>query len=446
MGIAKKFLSKVRHYTTLKQPNMYSDYASMQQDSSSVSERFVQKYYGPIPESEHQKPYENPDWDYSQLEYNWRPWDFPWYNPPPFDPRLKDDDSCEAFWKRLFGDVIGFAVTQTVAFRLNLMKGILEKFIAKCPVEYIGKKCCKRGLRIRFNVAADVPEVKTGESLVIIHRGGAVGCWYEQKVDRGSLNNDVLFRGGEYGVTEYRAPDTPGDDWHYVYPYLSDDRLTICMKKKIKVIEGGNAGECNEFTDIGYTSQQMNGGEEQTLTAIGSGTFTWTVTDQSGQSCANNSCGTIDPTGPSVTYKAPSANANCAILPKINLYCNGELMASLNMYINIVTGVTIAGRICTYCRNGLQSGVCSAQKYYNRYLYCDGTTGFIPEYLRTPCGSGINGACTLDNYQDVWLAQCLSLDNCTFIDDRTTAQKAAGCCPEAVMIPLWVPPCNPDGS
>ncbi len=94
---------------------------------------------------------------------------------------------------------------------------------------------------------------------------------------------------------------------------------------------------------IGYTSQQMQVGEEQTLTAIPEGetcgetTYTWAIAGGGGSLDIS--------TGLSVVYTAPGTNPECASNPTITLSANGEVVDSLQLAINAFTSGLEATRI-----------------------------------------------------------------------------------------------------
>lgn len=69
-------------YFRLPQMNQEKSFSDMQR---SYTASYAQSRIGPIPESEHQKPYENPDADYQELENSFPPWS-DWGGPKPWTP------------------------------------------------------------------------------------------------------------------------------------------------------------------------------------------------------------------------------------------------------------------------------------------------------------------------------------------------------------------------
>lgn len=201
-------------------------------------------------------------------------------------------------------------------------------------------------------------------------------------------------------------------------------------------------GTC-EGMYIGYSTNVMSVGQDQGLTAIGSGgrTVTWSLTGGGSLSTA---------TGYSTTYTAPDHNAECTDNATITLTCDGDDVDSLNIAINeYATNVVayddkniveVLTECCAYsggCSNPPPCGgtYCGHKTYYycRRYncedeiLYeCPGPPySFICDYGAAAvtdraicntypgsCGTGLPWGVT---------------------DKRTAAMITAGCCPAGLI-------------
>ena len=131
-------------------------------------------------------------------------------------------------------------------------------------------------------------------------------------------------------------------------------------------------------------------------------------------------------TGLSVTYTAPSTNANCASNATITISCGGVACNALQIAIN---SVETASQLAARATLGLH-GVCTsdgAGGYMCRGgscpVYCNGTvdivcSGYLPCTVTVTCGPGNIGVqCTDECIEDV----------------RSAEQKAAGCCPNQLL-------------
>lgn len=134
--------------------------------------------------------------------------------------------------------------------------------------------------------------------------------------------------------------------------------------------------ECTSCGDcappvIGFTSKQMSVNGNQTLTAIGGmSPFTWSMVGGGGILSGSS--------GASVTYTAPSSNADCALNPTIQItdYCGNK--NTLILAINAYNGGLAIGESIT-----LITGAC--QGTINQNLYgCDGR--IIPECSHSCAG------------------------------------------------------------
>jgi hypothetical protein len=170
---------------------------------------------------------------------------------------------------------------------------------------------------------------------------------------------------------------------------------------------------------IGYTSQQMSCSGTQALSATGGGgKYIWSM---SGGGSLNKTTGT------SVIYTAPSTNANCANNPTITLKdCCGNTK-TLTIAINCTadtdcaysTCVNVGGNKCTRC------------------FTCAGA--LAPAGTACRCAPGANICWTTPNAAcaGCTTSVCCAYEggSCSFTlyDRRTAGQKAAGCCPQALL-------------
>jgi len=96
---------------------------------------------------------------------------------------------------------------------------------------------------------------------------------------------------------------------------------------------GGAINCCLDYTNpenyvaLGYETNEMNVGEEQTLTVVNAHpscdgeNYEWLITSGGGELSAL--------TGLTVIYSSPTSGANCPGNTEITLYCGGEVMATL---------------------------------------------------------------------------------------------------------------------
>lgn len=191
-------------------------------------------------------------------------------------------------------------------------------------------------------------------------------------------------------------------------------------------------GDCGEqyqrveSPSISYTSQQMSGGEVQTLTAedYAGCTYTWAITSGGGSLSSSS--------GLSVDYTAPTVNADCLQNPTITLsrFCGStQTDTTLQLAVNTEADTTVAYRLSI---PALSPGVCAnaggtclptnrlcSSSYY--HMDCSGVNQGI-EGTGQPCS-----ACTLLG------SDCDEYLYLTPLDVRTPTQKTNGCCPAALL-------------
>jgi len=206
-----------------------------------------------------------------------------------------------------------------------------------------------------------------------------------------------------------------------------------------------------------YTTQQMAVSETQGFAVTGNHprwsyeNYTWKVSGGGGMLEVSGE-GSGDPIyGPEeddydpdavlyafeVIYTAPPENALCVKNPTIELWCGGALMASLAIAVAEYAGTVAAATTwkdltCEYWEAG---------DWWNCYLYnhtvnCAGApmTGYPCELQRTSlvdcagCYASTTGIACLSGTASMNALVALGA-----VDRRSTAQKAAGCCPEDLL-------------
>ena len=378
-----------------------------------TSQKYVQDNYGKFAESENQLPYLS-DADYQGLEYQYQNQEF-------FDPTdLPDVDmtntipkgTCYELWVSLFGDATGaFIPTASEWNKLN-------EYAKKCPLIYMPHICC-------LNMKISGPDsVAPGDTVEYSVSGGGHGCAYDIDAER-----------GEFIGYKYTAPTTPGSDRISIKPWMSDDQHTICAFKDI-TIQGGCLGT------VHATTLQMAAGASQTLYITGGSeydTYYWSTTSGSLSS----------PTGTSVTYTAPATNPNCASNPTITVTCGGAQVGTLTIAVNALT-TELCGWLITYTNNTIcpdcRDGPCSAWgtewswdvKAYRFALACNSNLSFS-QYTDTSStkptcdeAKAVARGVARTNLQLTY-GLCTAMVWDVYCDDRTPAQKLAGCCPAALL-------------
>jgi hypothetical protein len=287
---------------------------------------------------------------------------------------------------------------------------------------YLPHFCCRNGMSISGPTSVE-PDSETEYTIVY------TDPWSECEYDWSATDGYIV--GGTF-----IAPSTPGVVTISVTPFLADDMGETCATLDVTV-ESPCGGE-----SIGYTTLQMSTSGSQTLTVVNpvtGKTYGWSA-----------SSGSIDATGLSVTYTAPSSNANCSSNPTITLTCGGNVVDSIGIAINGTEGYGV-GYLCEItnpgsCRIGyyppgvIYKYVWEGFTYTRWALQCNGTvttSGYGgPINMTTYASSG--GSCAASYaYILTHTSDCLCLTeegfNGLWGDCRSVAEKANGCCPSQLM-------------
>ena len=182
---------------------------------------------------------------------------------------------------------------------------------------------------------------------------------------------------------------------------------------------------------IGYTTQQMQVNESQALwaeDAILGTNIPADMAEDIGWIIVSGG-GTISPAG---LYTAPAANPDCLNNAIIGLTCLDAVVATLQIAINAIAGNVgaysnrdwihefNAGCFCSeeggYCFCTDRIRTCTGELYLvngvQQWRSCEGESGCTTEPSSQPC----------------------STNSCPVIQDlRSSAFKAAGCCPEELL-------------
>lgn len=239
-------------YSRLPQMNSDRTYQEMQ---ATTSEKYAQDHIGPFPESEHQKPYENPEEDYQELEALYTPFGIPPFVGP-WDLELPTT------WKVCKALPSGcYCPGKTTTIK----------------VSYSEEDCCNY-------VSYD-----------LIHTSGTftikASCFSVTITASADASGPIIF-------TAHRSADDLGTDF---------------IVEACTVNEQNCVGDDAEATTIDY-SLQMSAGTSQTLTAMhtrAGASYHWEISAGGGTLDKN--------VGASVVYTAPATNPNCANNPTIKL-------------------------------------------------------------------------------------------------------------------------------
>lgn len=211
--------------------------------------------------------------------------------------------------------------------------------------------------------------------------------------------------------------------------YYGGTRDCGCDTVELCTEGGGALVPCDPGAVIEYSTLQMAVSSTQEFNASIPGTdYEWSL------SCTSGDCGSLNTdTGDTVTYTAPSTNADCDSNPTIELSCNGMVIDSIELAINAVTTrCPAAYRFC-----------CEAPGA--AYVYQVTCSGSI---INTTDGCSVGGNCftgfnqaDLDACGLVSGRDCIidSSGACTTIwqpnpnDLRTAQMITDGCCPAGLL-------------
>ena len=356
--------------------------------------------------SEFMQPNNQP---YDEMEYLYPGSDYPWDNNPAINPIGPGRNwpgnpvDCKILWNKLFPS----HPTGTGAFIPNAQdNAALKQYVkAGCPVDYIPNFCCP-GVKISGPKEVDGESVYDSYSI-----DGAKGnCDYTWSASAGRIPGGTFY-----------APKGPTTVTIKVYPFMGDDKSKACAEMQVKIRAAGCAGET-----ISVPSTQMNVGESQTLTIIGSvpgKTYTWNIASGGGTMAGN-------------VYTAPASNANCTSNPTIQLKVGSSVCDSVTIAVNDSSQTAQAAyNVCSshghaYPVSGCDPSKCGAGVMYLK-VNCDGTTS-----TGTNCFGGNNceyncGDAALISVENF----CMSNQGCpgSLVDQRTPTQKADGCCPVQLL-------------
>lgn len=354
-----------------------------------------------VKQSEFKKPYAEDD--YPTMEYAW-PYPPPW-PPPPYDPP----------WPP--GPPVDPPIIITKVFTCGYS-------LCYCP----GKKRC-----------------------------GSLNCTYPvESVSVTAFDaGDGSITGGHGSFCISATAEASGEIEFRVI-MVATDRGAGNQLIKTKGIYEGHISECPEDEcggdcggeSIGYTSQGMSCGAEQTFTVIGGhdgSVYTWEVSGG----------GSITSGG---VYTAPATNANCSSNAVIHLLCNGTTVATLAIAINcyadpgtayIADGAGCTEFICTLTNpvgcplpNTFHAANCAFRTRYN--YNCSGVQGTA----NGQCSGGSVAVCQAlnpdwcEDFAAPWCdalgspsgrSSCATLGSCAVEDKRSAAMLAAGCCPVQLL-------------
>jgi len=222
-----------------------------------------------------------------------------------------------------------------------------------------------------------------------------------------TLKNVATLAAGGSGTTTYRLTDATDD-------FIDCD------------IWPSGCPTCS--VTIGYTTLGMATSAQQTLTVTGAGVptscYTWEVTVGGGTLDTN--------VGTSVVLTAPSSNPECANNATIELSCGGVLVDTIEIAYNNPSENGQAYAITRYLDN------CPSNRslMYEPYTCKDAQMSSNSCHGCSPCDVG--EFCS----SEAWIiAHCIGAGGCFAgvycnpgtVDQRSGAQKTAGCCPAGLL-------------
>lgn len=261
-------------------------------------------------------------------------------------------------------------------------------------------------------------DMDPGEIQGLVINGVKYGCspdnfTWEAEPEGGSLN--VSNPLGPVFTASAGGPDC-----------VSPCTITLfCKGKEMGSIEMGILS-VPPSASIDYTTNQMAINDQQTLTAIPEGSFCgeleceWAIISGGGSLSSG--------TGVSVVYTAPATNPQCANNPTITLQCSDEVQDTIEIAVNATAGSSVIISCCSVpyhpphpsnmrCTN-FQS--CNGNWNYPTDSFCVEHCGGAFGAYAPPGTTGFN-LCSVMGWAE------------GFTDERTESQKAAGCCPSALL-------------
>ena len=185
-------------------------------------------------------------------------------------------------------------------------------------------------------------------------------------------------------------------------------------------VEGNDCEECDcTGISIGYTTQQMQVNEEQTLSVVGAVegcVYNWEITAGGGSLSAA--------TGLSVDYTAPATNPECANNPTIILSVGGNQCDSLAIAVNADSGSAAAYELveCVY-----------QDPYWRRRFTGYRCTGVV---IGTTIWGYYNTGAECESATNSYYCPCVHPPGTGIKDCRdcyTPSLKDSGCCPAELL-------------
>ncbi len=360
-----------------RKPQMYA--GSYQEMQERTAEKYAQDTIGPFPESEHQKPYENPAEDYQELEDLYTPFNFPPYQGP-----IKVDVPAQA----------------------------PDRLV--CMARTVGTWC--KGMTTEIKVMWSE----------------AKGCCAQLLVDPFHFTSGFTFRASCHKVTVTASEEANAGGGVMCLAKLPDgqDGTSFYLEEGTDLTANHCTGDDGQATVIDY-NPQMSVSTQQTLTVLhprAECLYEWTLSGGGSLSAYQ---------GNSVVYTAAATNPNCVnnatitVAAKGRLGCRpkgGTVCDTAHIAVNNPLASGLAAEMdeireaeCAY----LSYGYCHAV-FRNYHMLCNSST-FVDQFTGVfAYGEPLSVCC-----QNL-LADCGP--NCNqWVEVRTAELKAAGCCPYQLM-------------
>ena len=366
--IHQSLRGRVVNHEYSRLPQMFDSYQDMQ---ARTPEKYAQDHFGPFPESEHQKPYENPDQDYQELEALYTPWETPPYVGPIDIPPIPPGETkiCKAL--------------SDICYCPNETKS--------AAVRFTDKECCSHMTYDLIHTAGTFTIKATCSKITITASEDASGS--------------IRF-------TAHRSGSVGTD--------LTAEQCSAVQTNKC-------TGDDGQPTTISY-EQRMNVNTSQTLSVLHprSGvSYKWKITGGGGTLSATK--------GASTVYTAPASNPNCNLSPTVTLSVDGKGCYSQAGGVCDTAKIAINGygsghdtAMRYYDKHPYWPLTCQLDVYIGQFCKyhvltynCVGTQWF-DNYEARICET-IGAPCTTNPQHYTWE------------DARTPAMIAAGCCPPQLM-------------